>query len=31
MWVFDLRGEKGKRSKEIPAATPRLASDDANL
>ena len=27
MWVFKVRGEKGKRSAEIPAPTPRLAAD----
>jgi len=31
MWLFDLRGEKGKRSQQIPAATPRLASEDSTL
>lgn len=28
MWLFTLKGEKGKRSLTVPAASPRLASDD---
>jgi hypothetical protein len=31
MWIFDLKGEKGKRSATVPAATPRMASDDTGL